>query len=285
MISYGHEIIFIDDGSSDRSVAAIQQIARNDPAVRIIEFTRNFGKEIATSAGLRFCQGAAAIILDADLQHPIDLIPDFIKKWEQDIPVVIGVRTSAGYDSVFRRIGSWLFYKIMNAISETEIVPNATDFRLLDRSVIEEFNHFTERNRLTRGLIDWLGFRTEYIHFIAEPRQSGQARYNYLKLIKLAVSTFVSHSLFPLKLAGYIGVLITFFSGCLGLFMLITEVWTGDPWQLDFSGPALLAALNLFLIGIVLSCLGLVALYIGNIHAEVINRPLYVVKTAKKIIL
>ena len=175
-------------------------------------------------------------------------------------------------------MGSYFFYKIINRISATKIIPNATDFRLLDKKVIIEFNKFTEKSRITRGLIDWLGFKREYIYFNAPKRINGKASYSFIKLCKLALNSFVSMSLFPLKFAGYLGILITIGAGLMGLFIFIEKYILNDPWRLNFSGPAILAIIILFLVGIILSCLGLIALYIANIHNEVTNRPIYIIR-------
>jgi len=172
---------------------------------------------------------------------------------------------------------------LINGISSTSIVPHSTDFRLLDRIVIDEFNKLTERNRMTRGLVAWLGFKRSYIFCIVDPRHAGSVKYSYPKLFKLAMHTFVGHSLLPLKLAGYLGIFITFFSGLLGLFILVERYIFGDPWNLGFSGPAILGVVILFLVGIILVCLGLIALYIGNIYGEVMGRPLYVVRKSYKV--
>ncbi|NBS42009.1 hypothetical protein EBS80_05135 [bacterium] len=182
---------------------------------------------------------------------------------------------------MWRRAGSAAFYHVLSRISETPVTRDATDFRLMDRVVIDEFNRFTERRRMTRALIDWLGFRRAYVSFEAPARPNGRSRYSFLKLVRLAASGFVSQSLFPLKIAGYLGVLITLFSGAFGLFILVEKYGLHDPLALNFSGTAILAVINLFLIGIVLCCLGLIALYVANIHAEVANRPLYAVRVRR----
>lgn len=279
---YEFELVFIDDGSHDATMRKIGQISRKDKRVRGIEFTRNFGKETATTAGLNAARGKAAIMLDADLQHPVAILPEFISKWQKGAEIVVGVRRRYKKESLQKRLNSWLFYKIMNSIAEVKVVPRATDYRLLDRAVIDEFNRFSERNRITRGLIDWLGFRRDYVYFDSPKRLHGKAGYSFAKLIRLALHSFVSLSLFPLRLAGWLGIIITFISGSLGLFILIEDQILGDPLELNFSGPAILAIVNMFLVGIVLMSLGLIALYIANIHSEVINRPLYVVRKKGK---
>ena len=274
-LNYKWEIIFINDGSSDKSMLELEKIVEKDKQVKIIDFSRNFGKEVAVTAGINTCKGMACIILDADLQHPIEKIPEFIAKWEAGAEVVIGVREKNKGEGLVKKIGSYFFYKMINLISSMEIVTRATDYRLLDRVVIDEFNKLTEKNRMTRALIDWLGFRRTYVHFQANERMYGKPTYSFWKLVRLAFNSMISFSLFPLTLAGYLGIIITFLSGLLGLFIFINRYITNN---LYFSGPAILAVVILFLIGIVLICLGLIALYIANIHAEVTNRPMYIVR-------
>ncbi len=278
---YSYEIIFIDDGSKDESSQVMESLNTKDEKVKYIQFSRNFGKEAATSAGINNAKGEAALLLDADLQHPPRLIPEFLKKWEEGADIVVGVRKKNKSDSIIKKIGSALFYKIINLISDMKIIPQSTDFRLLDRTVIQEFNKLTERNRITRGLIDWLGFKREYIYFDADERSVGEASYSTVKLVKLALSTVTTHSFFPLKFAGYLGIIIVLFSGPLGLFIFLSKYILRTPWGLSISGSAILATIILFLVGIVLMCLGLMALYIANIQSEVINRPLYIARRKK----
>lgn len=277
-LDFDHEIIFVNDGSQDNSSQELTKISRQDGKIKIIEFSRNFGKEIALTAGLHHCQGDACILLDADLQHPPELIPHFLDKWQNGAEIVIGIRDNNNQGDFIKKTGSYFFYKIINKISETQILPNSTDYRLLDQAVILEFCRFTERNRIFRGLIDWLGFKRDYVNFSAPKRINGKPRYSLLKLIKLALSSFVSLSLLPLKIAGYLGIFITLAAGLIGSFILAEKYILNDPWQMNFSGAAILAVIILFLVGVILSCLGLIALYIAHIHCEVINRPIYVIR-------
>lgn len=281
-LAYRFEYLFVNDGSSDKTTERLLELAQSDPQVVPIELARNFGKEIALTAGLHAAKGEAAIMLDADLQHPPDHIPEFIQKWEKGADVVVGVRKE--YKTSWRkRLLSRLFYSSMNKISDINLTPHATDFRLVDRQVIQAFNQFTERNRITRGLFDWLGYRRDFVYFVADERQHGTASYSFVKLVRLGIDSFVGHSLLPLRLAGYLGTLITVISIPLGMFMFVNRYLLGNSFfGFVFSSNAILAVISLFLSGITLSCLGLMSLYIANIHQEVANRPLYVVRPNRR---
>ena len=270
------EILFVNDGSTDDSRAHIMRNQAEDPRIRYIEFSRNFGKEAATTAGLHEAKGDAAILIDADLQHPIELIPDFITKWRSGSEVVIGVRKHSKSEGVIRRAGSYIFYKLVNIISDTYIVPQGTDFRLIDRVVIEEFKRFTEHARMTRGLIDWLGFRRAFIYFEANEREHGVPTYRMRHLVHLALVGFITSSTMPLRLAAYLGGFITTLSGFLGVIEFLDRFIM--HWSLNFTGTAILATITLFLVGIVLMSLGLLAFYIEHIFRDTQSRPVYVIR-------
>lgn len=278
--AHDFELVFVNDGSRDKTLEHIQSLpmTNKNVEVRYLDFSKNFGKEAATTAGLHEATGEAVMMIDADLQHPVELIPEFVKKWIDGAEVVVGIRTENKKAGLVKSLGSRLYYTIMNNISETGITPKATDFRLLDRKVVDEFKKLTEHNRMTRGLIDWMGYKRAYVHFKANERFAGVASYSKIKLLKLALSSFVAHSLLPLKFAGYLGVVTTLLSGTLGLFMIIEKYVLGDPLGLGISPITQLTTLIVFLIGIILCCLGLVALYIGLISTEVQNRPLYIIR-------
>lgn len=276
-LSYQFEVIFVDDGSQDDSARIIRGLADSDPDVTALELARNFGKEAAISAGLHAAKGDAAIVMDADLQMPPRLLGDFIAEWEDGADIVVGIFTTRSM-SLIRRTGAKLFYRIMGLIGQSKITPHATDFRLLDRQVLDVFKKCTEHNRITRGMIDWLGFKRAYVPFEQEARRHGKPTYSMSKLISLAMNSFTSYSLIPLRIAGYLGVLILTLSVPGGIFMYVERYILHDPWRLLFSGTDMLAVLILFLVGVMLACLGLISLYIANIHAEVVNRPLYIVR-------
>lgn len=277
-LPYDFEFVFIDDGSRDGSAGAVQKLAKIKRRVQLIELSRNFGKEAAVSAGLHAAKGDAAIILDADLQHPPSIIRKFIKKWRGGADVVVGVKRYGKSDGWFKRWTSDCFYRILKPISNAEITPHAADYRLLDRRVIDAFASLKEHNRITRGLIDWLGFRRDYVQFDVSPRLHGERSYTFRKLFALAMNSFTAYSLLPLKLAGYLGNSILLLSAPAGIFLYVETYLLNDPLNWNITGTAMLAMLILFLIGMVLACIGLVALYIAHIHAEVTNRPLYVIR-------
>jgi len=277
-----YELIYCDDGSTDDSSNVIQKWHRDNSRIKLLRLTRNFGKEIAITAGIHEAKGRAVMTTDADGQHPVDLIPEFVQCWKDGAKVVIGLRTSNQKEGLIKRFGSKIFYKFFNRAAGMKLVPGATDFRLIDKSVQKEFMAMTERNRISRGLIDWLGYDREYIKFSANPRASGEAGYSFKKLVKLAVDSIVSLSISPLYLAAYVGAFVLPVSILLGLFMLVNAA-AGDPLNLHATGGAYVMVLLLFLVGILLVSQGIIGLYLSHIHSETQNRPLYVIDTHKSV--
>lgn len=273
---YDWEFIFINDGSPDRSLEVLEKLAAKDKRVKVIDFSRNFGKEVALSAGVHHAKGDAAITIDADLQHPPALLPELLEPWEQGAEIVATIRVEQKKQPLLRRIGSGIFYWIMARISPVEMVNKTTDYRLIDRIIITRFNQMTERSRMYRGILDWMGYKKVYVEFVADERNEGVAGYSYGKLIQLALNSITSFSVFPLKLAAYLGVFITTISS-VGLMVSLADFLVGKNY-LGVTPSAIVVIANMFLNGIVLMCLGFIALYIGNIHNEVINRPLYLIR-------
>jgi dolichol-phosphate mannosyltransferase len=267
--------MFVDDGSSDATVKMIEERALIDKRVILIELSRNFGKELALSAGIDCLNADAVIIMDADLQHPPSYIPELIRKWGEGYEIVATKRVSIDNQPLVRRLGSFFFYKILNSISEFKMVPGTTDFRLIDRIVIDALKTFREKNRMVRGLIDWMGFKKAFIDFKAPERNAGVAGYSYMKLVKLALNSLTSFSLFPLKVASYLGLSSILVFSALLCFMCVDKLWM--DWC-HFSSISFIIVANVVMNGIMLSCIGFVAFYIGNIHAEAIDRPLYLIR-------
>lgn len=272
-----YEIIFVNDGSRDDTIAVVQKLIDIDKRVCLLSFTRNFGKEIATTAGITAACGQAILTIDADGQFPPELIPEFLKHWQDGTPVVIGLRQSQYRERLIKRVGTRLFYKLLSRLTHMSITPNATDFRLIDRQVQQDFIRFTEHNRMSRALIDWMGYPETFIPFRSNERLSGKPTYSTRKLFKLATDSFVSLSMTPLYFSGYAGLLITPLAFLLGSFVIVEQLLLGDPWHLKFTGTAMLAIALLFFVGILLISQGLIALYISHIHTESQHRPLYII--------
>lgn len=270
-----YEILYVDDGSVDGSGKLIAGFHAKDSRVRLLKLTRNFGKEIATTAGIHAARGDAILILDADGQHPVEAIPQFVKKWQQGAKVVVGKRTERQASAV-KRIGSKLFYGLYSRLMGVRLDPDSSDFRLIDRSVQLEFNRMNERNRMTRALIDWLGYDRQYVSYQENDRLAGAATYSFRKLSKLAVDSAISLSTSPLYLVAYIGAVVLPVSTVLGLGM-VTNFILHDPLGLHATGGAYMIVLILFLVGVLLVSQGIIGLYLSHIHTETQNRPLYVV--------
>jgi dolichol-phosphate mannosyltransferase len=273
---YDFRMLFVDDGSSDGSAAMLETLAARDERIGVIELSRNFGKELALTAGLHALDCAAVIIMDADLQHPPAYIPEMIAKWEEGYEIVATRRTKSDRQPLVRRLGSNLFYWLLNSMSEFKMEPGTTDFRLLDRIVVDALKQFTENNRMVRGLIDWMGFKKTFIEFEAPDRHSGKPGYSYTRLFQLALNSFTAFSLVPLKLAGYLGMFVITAFGLLLAFMIADKFWMGG--RFGFTPISFVIVTNVIMNGVVLACIGLVALYIGHIHTEVIGRPLYLIR-------
>ncbi len=274
---YDYEIVVVDDGSKDRTGEKVTALGQNNNRIKLLQFTRNFGKEIALTAGIVHATGDAVVTIDMDMQQPPELIKDFIEHWEKGAMVVVGVRKTHEGEKFFKRAGSYLFYKLMSFMSETAMMPYSTDFRLIDREVVESFKQLQERNRMTRGLIDWLGYETTHVYYDSALRE-GKPVYSFFKLAHLAMTSFITHSIFPLKLVGYLGVTITCFSFLLGCFAFLSKYVWETAWGRALSGVDMLSIFVVFQIGIVLCCLGFVALYIANIQNESLRRPLFIVR-------
>jgi dolichol-phosphate mannosyltransferase len=273
---YRWEFIYINDGSKDDSFEVLRDLSSKEGAIKVLDFSRNFGKEIALTAGAHEAIDSEAVIcIDADLQHPPELIPTLVEKWVEGAEVVVTIRTEIARQALFRSMGSYLYYWLMRKMSGIDLKAKTTDFRLYDKKVIRAFVQATERERMFRGIMDWMGFRRSYVHFKADSRAEGQAAYSYAKLWRLAINSLTAFSLWPLRLAGYLGIMISIISCGLFAWMflsyLIYEMWI-------FTPLAIAVIINMFLIGVVLIALGLVAFYVGIIHTEVINRPLYIIR-------
>lgn len=273
--NYKYEIIFVNDGSLDRTWFEIEKICVSDKHVKWINLSRNFGKEIAISAGIESSKWDAVITLDWDWQHPVEKIPEFIREWEKWYQVVYNRRPKIEWASFIKNFSSKLFYRIFNTMSDFKLEPWTTDYRLLDRKVVNYFVQFGEKNRLYRGLTDWMGFDKKALVFDAKERLDWwEGTYTYSNLFRLAVNSLTSFSLFPLKLVWYLWTIITLFSVIMfGIIIIDRLSWN----YFGFSNLSLVMILNTTLMWIVLVSLWFIAHYIWKIHEEVLWRPMYIV--------
>ena len=274
---FDYELIFVEDGSRDHTRDIINSLADRNKKIKTIILSRNFGKEVALTAGIREAKGDAIITMDSDGQQPPALIHKFIKAWQEGADIVTGVRGKFEKHGFIAKLGSKWFYRILTVLGANRTVPGSTDYRLIDRSVADEFNKLTEHGRITRGLIDWMGYSQAHIEYVYGNRIGGKPSYNFKKLFNLALDSFVSLTTTPLMLFGYLGVFITLASGALGLFVIIQQHILQDPLHFNWTGPTQLSIFITFLIGLVLISQSITALYVAHIHNETKNRPLYLI--------
>ncbi len=263
-IKYQFEVIVVDDGSRDSTLEIIKMLAKKYGNLRCISFTRNFGHQIALMAGISYSKGAAIIMMDADMQHPSSLVPEFLKEWEAGAKVVQAIMTSADIP-IFKKITSKLFYFFINIISETKLSNSAADFRLIDREVAEQIMKFNEADIFLRGIIPWLGFKTSFINFKALKRAEGSSKYSLARMIKFAISGIASFSTLPLRLTILSGVAIAMLSFALGVQSLYVRIFTNRA----IPGWTSLMIGVFFIGGLIMIFLGIIGEYIGKIFVQV----------------
>lgn len=267
-----YEIIVVDDGSKDSTIECIYKLPKNLP-IKLLGFSRNFGKEIALTAGLEHCQGQVAILIDADFQHPIDLIPQFLEKWSLGYDMVYGLRNSRKNESRIKRGFARLFYWLMSKMSKIDIPNNVGDFRLLDRKVIQILNTFNERTRFMKGLYAWVGFNTCAIPYDVQNRTAGQSGWGFSKLAELAITGITSFSDVPLRVWSFIGFIISLASLIYAIYIVTDTMLFGT----DLPGFPTLAVAIMFFGGVQLLSIGILGEYIARIFTEVKQRPNYII--------
>jgi polyisoprenyl-phosphate glycosyltransferase len=271
------EFIFVNDGSSDGTLNILEDIAKRDGSVKILSFSRNFGKQSAIFCGYEHAAGDAIIVIDADLQHPPELIPQMIEKWKEGYEIVYTIRQRTEKIGFFRRLGSGCFYRFYQFLSDTKIPANTPDFRLLDKKVVQVMRRFREKKKFGSGLIGWVGFKQTSISFSATPRFTGTTKYSWLRLFGLAVDAMTSFSIVPLTVSFYFGFIVSFFAFFYALYALIVKLFAKWP----VSGWASVILSVLFLGGVQLMVLGIIGKYIGLMYEEIRDRPYYII--SKKI--
>lgn len=271
--SMDHEIIFVNDGSKDRTLAILKSIAKGDKCVKIIDFSRNFGHQAAVTAGLFNCNGDAIVIIDADLQDPPEIIPEMISKWEEGHQVIYGKRKIRSGESKFKLLTAKYFYRVLSYMASIEIPKDTGDFRLMDRIVVEAFKEMPEQNRFIRGMVSWIGFDQVPLEYNRDDRFAGETKYPLRKMIKFATDGIVSFSTKPLKLTAIFGIGTIGISILLIIYTIITKIISDTS-----MGWASTMCVILFFSGVQLLSLGVIGEYIARIYDESKNRPLYLVK-------
>jgi dolichol-phosphate mannosyltransferase len=268
------ELLLVDDGSSDGSTEKILELARADRRVRPVVFARNFGHQIAITAGWDYARGQAVIIIDADLQDPPELIPNLIKKWREGYEVVYAVRTGREGESWFKKLTASIFYRLIYRITDVKIPLDTGDFRLMDRKVVEVLKKMRERHRFPRGMSAWVGFRQVGVKYDRAARQAGVTKYPFKKMVRLALNAITGFSYFPLQVATYFG-FVSAGIAIIGIPVVIVLRFSGSP-QLIGQATTLIAVL--FLGGVQLISLGILGEYTGRLYDEAKGRPLYIVR-------
>ena len=275
-LSPSWELVLVDDGCTDGSTEKIRSLAAKDPHVRPVIFARNFGHQIAITAGMDYARGDAVIIMDSDLQDPPEVIADLVAKWREGFEVVYAVRAEREGESWFKLTTASLFYRLINRITSIDIPVDTGDFRLVDRSAADVLRSMGEQHRFPRGMAAWIGFRQVGVPYKRAARFAGETKYPLRKMIRLAMNAITGFSDFPLKLTTYLG---AFFTGVGGLLMLVSLVarMVSGAWV---SSTAIFIMVAVFLGGVQLLSVGVVGEYIGRIYDEVKDRPLYIVREA-----
>lgn len=271
-LDLAYEVILVDDGSMDGSWSIVKRRCRDSSVFRGIRLTRNFGQQIAITAGLQRSKGSAVICMDADLQHPPSLIPDMVDAWKRGALVVNTFREDEEKMPLVKRWGTRMFYSLINKWSDTPISVSSPDFRLMDRRVVDRFLGFGERDRFVRGLVNWLGFKTETLSFSARPQPTKESRYTFGKMAHLAADALTSFTAVPLRLAFYMGITISFLTALYAMYVLFVKLVADTA----IKGWASLIMVSLFLGGCQMIFLGILGEYLHRIYNEVKRRPLYI---------
>jgi len=272
---YQYELVFVNDGSRDGTLDILEQIARRDRRAKVLSFSRNFGHQVAVTAGIDKAGGNAVVIIDADLQDPPELIIEMLKLWEQGYEVVYAKRKRRKGESLFKRATAGLFYRVLDKLSDTRIPLDTGDFRLIDAKVADELRRMREKNRFLRGMVSWIGFRQTPIEYEREERFAGETKYPLKKMIKLALDGIISFSSKPLKLSQYLGFFAVLCAIVIFLYSFVYRLVGGANLV---SGWASIMTTVAFLGGVQLIAIGILGEYIGRMYDESKDRPLYIIE-------
>jgi len=270
-----YELIFIDDGSTDHTLSKLTELCKGDGNIKILEFSRNFGHQAAICAGLDYAKGDAVVMMDADLQHPPELIPSLLQKWYEGYEIVYTIRNDPADISLFKKVTARLFYKLINALAKINVPENSADFRLLDKAVVKQLGTMTERTKFFRGLISWVGFKQYPVYYEAAPRFTGDSKYTLWKMVKFALDGITSFSAYPLHVATIIGLLVSTISFLYAAYAIYAKLFTQEA----LPGWTSVLVAVLFLGGIQLLSLGIIGEYLGRTFEEMKGRPPYIIRT------
>ena len=271
---YDYEIIFVNDGSKDKTLEILEEVSKKDEKAKIISFSRNFGHQAAVTAGLREVTGDAIVIIDADLQDPPELIPQMLELWEQGNEVIYGKRKTRKGESAFKLLTAKMFYKTLNALSDVEIPKDTGDFRLVDRKVVDVINSLPEHNKFLRGLFSWVGFKQKAYEYERQERFAGKTKYPLKKMLKLASDGIISFSSKPIKLVGALGIISIIISIIILIYALISYIFQLN--NLLAGWTSIMVAITFFA-GVQLLSLWIISEYIGRIYDEAKGRPQYII--------
>ncbi len=268
------ELLFVDDGSIDETLRCIKQLNVIDPRIKAVSLSRNFGKEIALAAGLKYASGDAVVLMDADLQHPPEVLPQFVSRWQEGFQVVYGQRIDRSTDSLMRRFISLIYYRLFNTLVKTDIPEGAGDFRLLDRQAVDAMNRIGETSRFNKGLFSWIGFKSVGVPYAVGERQGGGgSRWNLRRLLHFGLDGLTSFSTLPLRVSTILGLVVSIFAFAYAMIIILETLIFG----IDVPGfPSLMISV-MFFAGVQLIFLGIIGEYLGRIYEEVKARPLYLV--------
>lgn len=273
-INETYEVVFVNDGSKDKTMEILREICKSKPQFKLLDFSRNFGHQLAITAGMDYASGQAVVVIDADLQDPPEIIPKMLEKWREGYDVVYGKRIERKGETFFKKLSAMVFYRFLKKMTDFEIPVDAGDFRLIDRKVCDRLKEIRERNRYIRGIISWLGFRQTFVEYSRDKRFAGETKYPLKRMLRFAFDAITSFSYKPLKIASYLGFLISLSSFFYLLIVIVEKIFFNNTIQ----GWASTLAVSLFFNGIILMMLGIIGEYIGRIYDEAKKRPLYVVR-------
>jgi dolichol-phosphate mannosyltransferase len=272
-----YEIVFVNDGSKDKTRTRVEQICSKDENIKLINFSRNFGHQAAITAGMDLAMGNAIIVIDADLQDPPEVMLKMIEKWKEGYEVVYGKRTKREGETFFKKFTAKMYYRLLKSMTSVDVPVDTGDFRLIDRKVCDALIALPEKNRYVRGLVSWVGYKQTCVEFVRQERFAGETKYPLKKMIKLALDGITALSYKPLVIAGPLGIL----ASIMGIILMFIDIIKTILYKGQFVSLTLMMAINMIMFGVILGCIGIMGQYIGRIFDESKGRPIYIIDSTK----